>query len=117
MKRGFTLIELMAAALIIALVALLTFPNIVNKMKEAKKQNKDSVEKIVIASCKRYVNDNINNFNEDKNYCIRVKTLVDNDYVKEDIINDEDNDISDYFVKVTYDDDFSYELVNECSEE
>ena len=117
MKKGFTLIELMAAIIIIALVALLTFPNIVSRIKEAKDENKKNVEKVVISSSKKYVNDNIDNFNEDKTYCLEIQTLVDNDYLKEDIVNDEDNDIKDYFVKIAYDEEFNYEVVKECEEE
>ena len=117
MKKGFTLIELMAAVIIIALVALLTFPNIVSRIKEAKDENKDNVEKVVISSSKKYVNDNIDSFNENNTYCLSIKTLIDNDYLKEDIVTDEDYNISSYYVKVKYEDDFNYEIVKECNEE
>ena len=40
MKKGVTLIELMAVVVIISLVCLLTFPNIVNQIKKSKDANK-----------------------------------------------------------------------------
>ena len=116
MKKGFTLIELMAAVIIIALVALLTFPNIVSRIKEAKDENKKNIDKIVISASKKYVNDNIEDYNEDGNYCLAIETLIDNDYLKEDIVNEEDYNIKDSFVEITYDDDFKYEIKDECEE-
>lgn len=117
MKRGFTLIELMAAVIIISLVTLLTFPNIVSRIKEAKDENKENIEKVVISSAKKYVNDNIDKFNDTKTYCLKIETLIDNDYLKDDIVNDEDNNIQSYFVKVKYEDDFKYKILKECEEE
>lgn len=116
MKKGFTLIELMAVVVIVSLVCLLTFPNIVNQIKKSKDTNKDNVEKVVISAAKRYVNDNIDKYNEQGDYCISLKELIDNDYLKEDIFNDEDNDITDYSVSLILSDNFVYELKKNCKE-
>ena len=37
-KKGFTLVELMAVIIIISLIAILTFPNIINQIKKSKQQ-------------------------------------------------------------------------------
>ena len=116
MKKGFTLIELMAVVVIISLVCLLTFPNIVNQIKKSKDANKDNVEKVVISAAKRYVNDNIDKYNEEGDYCISVQALIDNDYLKEDIVNTEDNDITDYSVSLKISNNYNYVLVEECSQ-
>lgn len=87
MKKGFTLIELMAVVIIIALISILTFPNIVNQIKKGKDQNKRNVENIIVTAAKKYVNDNPDKYNE-KLSCIKVEELVDNDYLKDDILDD-----------------------------
>lgn len=116
MRKGFTLIELMAVIVIISLVCLLTFPNIVNQIKKSKDVNKDNVEKVVISAAKKYVNDNIDKYDKQGDYCIHIKELIDNDYLKEDIVNDEDNDITDYSVSVILSDKYDYELKKVCME-
>lgn len=116
MKKGFTLIELMAVVVIISLVCLLTFPNIVNQIKKSKDANKDNVEKVIISAAKRYVNDNIDKYNEEGDYCIAVQDLINNDYLKEDIVKDEENDITDYSVSLMLSDKYVYELKKVCKE-
>lgn len=111
MKKGFTLIELMAVVVIISLVCLLTFPNIVNQIKKSKDANKDNVEKVVISAAKKYVNDNIDKYSEDGQYCISVQDLINNDYLKEDIVNDEDNKYQKYFINFIQN---KYELKSNC---
>lgn len=116
MRKGFTLIELMAVIVIISLVCLLTFPNIVNQIKKSKDANKDNVEKVVISAAKKYVNDNIDKYNSEGDYCISIKELIDDDYLKEDVVNDEDNDITDYSVSLILSDKYDYELKKVCME-
>lgn len=114
MRKGFTLIELMAVIVIISLVCLLTFPNIVNQIQKSKDANKDNTEKVVLSSAKKYVNDNIDQYSNNDDYCISVEELVDNDYLKEDIVNNEDNNLLDWYVKVSYGNDFEYKITKEC---
>lgn len=116
MKKGFTLIELMAVIVIVALIALFVFPNIVNQIKKSNDANNDSVSSVVISAARRYVNDNPNDFEEKKdfNYCIDINGLIDNDYLKEDIITREEIDLTGDFVKVNYNNTYTYEIVNEC---
>ena len=96
-KKGFTLVELMAVIIIISLVAILTFPNIINQIKKSKKATTNNINDIVISAAKRYVSDNPDKYNSD-DYYIPISELVDNDYVKEDIVNSKDNDITDKYV-------------------
>ena len=88
-KRGFTLIELMAVVVIISLIAILTFPNIINQINKSKDANKSNINSVVIAAAKKYVADNPSEFEENE-YCLSIDTLVSNDYVKEDIFKDSD---------------------------
>ena len=83
----------MAVIIIISLVAILTFPSIVNQIKKTKESTKNNINDIVISAAKRYVADNPDKF-ENNSYCIPISELVDNDYVKEDVVKNKDNDLS-----------------------
>ena len=113
-RNGFTLVELMAVIIIISLIALLTFPNIINQIKKTKKSNNKMIEDVVIEQAKKYVSDNKDELLEDE-YCMPISTLIDNDYIKEDIVNI--NDIKDNkVVHITLDNNNSYEVLdkNKC---
>ena len=113
-RNGFTLVELMAVIIIISLIALLTFPNIINQIKKTKKSNNKMIEDVVIEQAKKYVSDNKEDLLEDE-YCLSISTLIDNDYIKEDIVNI--NNIKDNkVVHITLDNNNSYEVVdkNKC---
>jgi len=113
-RNGFTLVELMAVIIIISLIALLTFPNIINQIKKTKKSNNKMIEDVVIEQAKKYVSDNNDELLEDE-YCMPISTLIDNDYIKEDIVNI--NDIKDNkVVHITLDNNNSYEVLdkNKC---
>lgn len=110
-RNGFTLVELMAVITIISLIALLTFPNIINQIKKTKKSNNKMIEDIVIEQAKKYVNDNDSEYTEDDEYCIPLTKLIDNDYIKEDLISI--NDIKDNkVIHLTRTEKDSYEIMD-----
>ena len=112
---GFTLIELMATIVIISIVVILTFPNIVNQIKKSKDANKENVNSIVISAAKKYVNDHPNKFEENgSDYCIMIKDLVDNDYLKEDVVNDKNYNIIDHLISVKFNNNFTYKITEKC---
>ena len=119
-NKGFTLIELMAVVIIIGLIAILTIPNIVNQIKKGKEAINNNINDIVISAAKKYVNDNKNDYIKDSEntYCILISSLVSNDYIKEDIVNNKQNNIIEKKVKITYNEQFEYNIVNEndCTE-
>ena len=96
-KKGFTLVELMAVIIIISLIAILTFPNIINQIKKSKQATTNNINDIVISAAKRYVADNPDKYNKDA-FLIPISELIDNDYVKEDIVSTKDNDVSKKYV-------------------
>ena len=113
-NKGFTLIELMAVIIIISLVSLLTFPNIINQIKKTKNSNNKIIEDVVIEQVKKYVSDNKEELT-DEEYCMLISTLIDNGYVKEDLVkvnNIKDNKV----IHITFDDNNFYEVVdkNKC---
>ncbi len=105
-KKGFTLVELMAVIIIISLIAILTFPNIVNQIKKSKKTTTNNINDIVVSAAKRYVADNPNEIGGEV-FCLNVSELVSNDYVKDDI----SKDISNKVVKITDKNLLKYEIV------
>ncbi len=109
-RNGFTLVELMAVIIIISLIALLTFPNIINQIKKTKKSNNKMIEDVVIEQAKKYVSDNKEEFQDDDGYCLSIDTLVDKGYVNEQLvgINNKDNDV----IMMIKKDVFSYKIVN-----
>ena len=90
-RNGFTLVELMAVIIIISLIALLTFPNIINQIKKTKKSNNKMIEDVVIEQAKKYVNDNEEEFQDDDGYCLSIDTLVDKGYVNEQLVDINNN--------------------------
>lgn len=110
-NRAFTLVELMAVIIIISLIALLTFPNIINQIKKTKKINNDNINTIVIEGAKKYVNDNKDEFNG-YDYCIPISDLVENNYIKEDVVNIKGYNMSNKVVYFVSDDNSKNEIVN-----
>lgn len=111
-RNGFTLVELMAVIIIISLIALLTFPNIINQIKKTKKSNNKMVEDIVLAQAKKYVSDNKDEFEEDR-YCLSIDTLIDNDYIKENVIDIVDDLKDNKVIEIKYNNTFKYKIVNQ----
>lgn len=109
-RNGFTLVELMAVIIIISLIALLTFPNIINQIKKTKKSNNKMIEDVVIEQAKKYVSDNTDDFQE-KKYCFSIDTLVDKDYVKDEIVKINDF-INKKVVYITNEGKYEYNIVD-----
>lgn len=105
-NKAFTLIELMAVVVIISLICLLTFPNIVKQIKKSEDQNRSNTEKIILLAAKKYISDNPDKYEDNK--CIAIKTLIDNDYLKEDVADGIQYDFVSYI-------DEDYVLSDECS--
>ncbi len=110
-RNGFTLVELMAVIIIISLIALLTFPNIINQIKKTKKSNNKMIEDVIIEQAKKYVNDNEDEFQDADGYCLSIETLVDNGYVKDNLFKNNDIAYDDVIMMIKKSD-FSYKIVN-----
>lgn len=105
MKKGFTLIELMGAVIILSLIALLAFPSVVNMIKGANDEKDAAIIKKLLVAAEKYVNDNSDDFSMSmdadhkyskckdlpkesyKNY-VTISTLKNKNYIDEDIITD-----------------------------
>lgn len=121
MKKGFTLIELLGVILILGILVLVAFPPLLNQIKKSKNEINDATKALVIDAAKDYVEDNINNYDKTNGstYCINISTLTENNYLNENLKNENlDNIDTSKKVKLMYKNNkFEYEIANECEEE
>ena len=70
MKKGFTLVELLAVIAILALLVLVAVPNVLGMFNKAKKDTfLTEVKNIFKESANKYISDNMHNSNEGNIYC------------------------------------------------
>lgn len=120
-NKGFTLIELIGVILILALLAIIVFPNILSSISKNEKTLDEDNKKLIIANAKEYVGDNTNLFVKKSGnvYCIKVSTLSENGYTTNlKGLKNGDASLTTDAVKVTYNGQkFVYEYVtlSNCS--
>ena len=118
-NRGFTLIELLGVIMILGILALITFPPILEQIKNSKQEIKNSTKILITDAAKDYYEDNINNYEKTEGitYCIDINTLTDNGYLNKKIKDENINDISNTKkVKMIYHNNkFEYDVVDSCT--
>ena len=77
-KRGFTLIEILAVIVIIALILVLVTPNILANLSKARGKVSDATEKVIEEATNIYLDENPDTYpeNEGDIYCVTVDTLM-----------------------------------------
>ena len=121
MKKGFTLIEMLAVITLIGFIFILVIPKIATSLKNKKSDVDTTTNNIVISAAKSYVADNQDKFDKvDSNtYCLPISTLTKKEYLESPVKNvTDDKDITDSkSVKITYNKGFRYEIVDkkECN--
>lgn len=120
MNKGFTLIELLGVIIIIALLAVIIFPNIINSVKNSSNKTDELTLELIYNASSLYISSHQNDFSKinGKKYTIELKELVDEGYLVSPIkLSDSEEDITDQkCIQVTYNDGYNYELKNtgEC---
>lgn len=90
MRKGYTLVELLAVIVIIAIIAILALANISKKSNELRVLSNDQVEKLIKSSARSYFYNNNAFRQEVKNTgkgTITYKTLKDNNYLSNNLKN------------------------------
>ena len=124
-NKGFTLIELMGAIVILLLLVLIIFPSIINVIKKTGGEIDTATKALIIDATKSYIEDkkDIENYNltEGNIYCIQIQKLIEGNYLIDNLktgANLNDFDITRY-VKVTVEDDkYNYTILDNsnCTE-
>lgn len=120
MKKGFTLIEMIAVIVIIALISLIMLPLVINQVNKSKGKLDESLKKVINESAITYIE---TNGSYTANYgsvnCIKIKDLVDYGYLDEPLINPSTKEEIDQnlFVKVTSTSpvDHEFEITDTCA--
>ncbi len=109
MKKGFTLVELLATITLIGILVGLTFPKILEQLDKEKNSVSDSKKQLIYSATKSYMDEHENDYpiRENKVYCIPISTIKENTKLKVDF-KDIDNSL---VVKVTITDTTNYDLV------
>ena len=117
-NKGFTLMELLGVIIILSVLILITFPIILNQVRNAKQEIKDSTKVLIIDAAKDYYDNNMNNYEtyEGITYCININTLSEQGYLNKKIKDENLNDINtSKNVKLVYHNaKFDYDIVDSC---
>ena len=125
MKKGFTLVELLAVLFIIGLISVLAIATITKHANELKKISNSEIEELIKSSAKSYIYDNENikkNVKAGKKVSIEYQLLKQEGYISNDIVDIKSYkkiDINKYCVCVTYENyDYIYNIMlkEECVE-
>ncbi len=80
MKRGFTLVEMIAVILLMALISITVLPSILNQVNNKKEEISESSEKIIFSAASNYLNNKTITYPKlsGNTYCITLNELVQN---------------------------------------
>lgn len=89
MERGFTLVELLAAIVIVALISILVFPSILNQFTKSKGTVNETAKEAYVNATELYLDNNVNlqQYIVDTKICVSFEVLVNNGNLKEPIKN------------------------------
>lgn len=123
-NKGFTLIELMGAIIILLVLVLLIFPSIINIIKKTSGEIDTATKALIVDATKGYIEDkkDIENYTlkEGNVYCIKIQKLIEDNYLIDNLktgANLNDFDITRY-VKVTIEEEkYNYTIIGtDCTE-
>ena len=123
MKKGFTIIEVLAVIVVITLLTVLIVPNIINMTSSKRARISDASKRIIYDATDIYVKTNKVSFPvaEGATYCVKLETLVNNGNLVapiKDLTSDKEIPLN-YYVELTVDnyEQFNYNLSEECTVE
>ncbi len=86
-NKGFTLMELLGSITILALIALIVFPAILNMLGDSQSKIDKAKQDYVISAAREYVKDN--DLEVNTTISIDVDILIKKNYLKENMIDEE----------------------------
>ena len=84
MKKGFTLMEMIAVIGILALMTLIILPNLLNQVNNKKEELSNTMKNMIYSATDLYLNENVENYPKiaGNTYCIKLQELVNANYLK-----------------------------------
>lgn len=118
-KNAFTLVELIGVIVILAAIALIAFPPLLNQIQKSQNEIDEATEQLVINSAQLYIDKNDEQF-PSKNgnvYCVSFEDLINSGYLRENMVNQQEDVFQTNIVKVSYNNNYIYEVVSkdECT--
>lgn len=116
MKKGFTMVELLAVIIIVGTVAILAFTSLTNTIKKNKVREQEVFTTNIVNAAKLYMTSHLDDFpnidDDDFKAVITSRKLIEYKYLKENIGNPNDTNIYLYYVDIEKDENgyLSYNL-------
>ena len=85
MKKGFTLVELLAVIGLLGVLLTFTYSKISNISEKKEKEISDAKVTLINTAASEYIENNSDNYQVGQTYCILLKTLVEENLVPIDI--------------------------------
>lgn len=120
-KRGFTLIELLGVIILLALVALISFPSMINVLKDSSGKIDAATEALIIGAAKDKVEKEKNFYpkTDGEVYCVTIQGLIDGGYLISELkegANSDDVD-KERIIKITVESEkYNYKLLKSSEE-
>ncbi len=95
MKKGFTLVELLAVIALLSIIILIAVPSITKLRQSAVEKERENQIKEIESAAVFYVQDEIIEISEDTTISVTVKMLIDTGYVKANVESGKTNCSSD----------------------
>ncbi len=91
MKRGFTMIELLAVFTMLGIILIFALPNITSLLKKNSNQEYETFEKSLFLGCEDYIVSNNISVSQDSITTIYIKDIINSGYLKSSIVNPKNN--------------------------
>ena len=119
MKRGFTLVELLAVLILLGVVSLIAIPSIGKILNRSREKARESTKNELIEAAKNYYADNIRELPDDGSHkCLSVSEIEENGYISnDDIVDPTTEEKLTGYVKIYFDNtynQYTYEYVKSC---
>jgi len=119
MKKGFTLVEMLAVVVLIGLLVVITVPSIKTIMNNAKEKSLEKQIDSIIESAKSWSVDNIDSLTENNTITVTIETLKKSGFLEnEKVINPVNNKEMNGCVDIKYNSEFNqyeYKYDEECT--
>ncbi len=122
MKKGFTLIEMLSAILILGLLFLLVVPSIISNIRKATDDIDEATKKMIFSSSDIYMAKNSNEYPKTKGdvYCISIQELINSKELSSELVNIKTGKKIDSLniieISIENEANITYKIVNECEE-